>query len=434
MLSALRESSTGPLADLATENPSAKKPIKAFTVAQIVSRIRALIEQQFPSAVWVEGELSNCSFPASGHIYFSLVDDQVTDRFGQRLVLPCAFFKGANQSLKFKLADGLKVLCLGQISTYEGKGQYQVRVLRIEPRGVGALQLAFEQLKKKLQAEGLFDEARKKAIPTTPRRVGVITSTTGSAIHDMVSKLRNWFDVIILPVKVQGEGSATEIAQAIDLANRLKIADVLIVGRGGGSVEDLWAFNEEPVARAIARSDIPIISAVGPQDDWSIADYVADLRASTPTDAAKLLVREQELFLQQARELVDQLLEDMDRFFEDQEQQLDGLQGRLRLLHPLNQLERLLTQSRQLQEQLTTGMRYALDRHNRQLEGIAGRLQALSPLAVLARGYSITRRMPGGEVITASDSVRTGDIMETLLSTGRIASQVTEIHKEDHRQ
>ena len=173
---------------------------------------------------------------------------------------------------------------------------------------------------------------------------------------------------------------------------------------------------------------------MGHQDDWSIADYVADLRASTPTDAAKLLVREQELFLQQARELVDQLLEDMDRFFEDQEQQLDGLQGRLRLLHPLNQLERLLTQSRQLQEQLTTGMRYALDRHNRQLEGIAGRLQALSPLAVLARGYSITRRMPGGEVITASDSVRTGDIMETLLSTGRIASQVTEIHKEDHRQ
>lgn len=438
-MSALRESSLSPSAAAAT------KPTKAFTVAEVVSRIRILIEQQFPAAIWIEGELSNCSFPASGHIYFSLVDDQVTDRFpgppmmragagGQRLVLPCAFFKGANQNLKFKLADGLKVLCLGQVSTYEGKGQYQVRVLRLEPRGVGALQLAFEQLKKKLQAEGLFDDSRKKPIPATPRRVGIITSTTGSAIYDMVSKLRDWFDVVILPVKVQGEGSAMEIAQAVDLASRLKIADVLIVGRGGGSVEDLWAFNEEPVARAIARSSIPIISAVGHQDDWTIADYVADLRASTPTDAAKLLVREQELFFQQARELTDQLLDDMSRFFEDQEQQLDGLQGQLRLLHPLNQLERTLTRSRELQNLLITSMRYTIEGYNRQLQGVAGRLQALSPLAVLARGYTITRSLPGGQIVSKADRVKVGDALETLISGGRIISQVSDVQKTNNQE
>ena len=216
---------------------------KTFTVGQVVAQIRALIERQFPATLWVEGELSNCSYPSSGHIYFSLVDEKETDRFGQRLVLPCAFYRSANQSLKFKLADGMKVLCLGQVTTYERQGQYQLRVLRVEPRGVGALQLAFEQLKKRLQAEGLFDEARKQPIPSMPQRVGLITSPTGSAIHDMVSKLRGWFSVVIVPVKVQGDGASTEIAAAIDLANRLHLAELLIVGRGGGSVEDLWAFN-----------------------------------------------------------------------------------------------------------------------------------------------------------------------------------------------
>lgn len=412
--------------------PGNPQAIKAFTVAEIVSRIRQLIESQFQAAIWIEGELSNCSFPESGHIYFTLVDDAATDRFGQKLVLPCAFFKGANQGLKFKLADGQKVLCLGQITTYEGRAQYQLRVLRVEPRGMGALQLAFEQLKKKLQAEGLFDEARKRPIPSNPRRVGIVTSITGSAIHDMVSKLRDWFDVVILPVKVQGAGASLEIAQAVDWANRLKIADVLIVGRGGGSVEDLWAFNEEPVARSISRSGIPVISAVGHQDDWTIADYVADLRASTPTDAAKRLVHEKELFLQQARELIEALVEGMNRFFEDQEQRLDGLQGQLRLLHPLSQLERCLSRSTELQARLNAGMRYALDRGEKQLEGLAGRLQALSPLAVLARGYSITMQLPQHRVILDAHKLRVGDEVETLLARGRVKSQVTGIITENN--
>jgi len=415
------------LSPLQATEPQPQTTPKPLTVAEVVSRIRGTIERAFPAAVWVEGELSNCSYPASGHIYFSLVDDQLTDRFGQRLVLPCAFFRGANQHVKFKLADGLKVLCLGQVTTYEGKGQYQLRVLRVEPRGIGALQLAFEQLKKRLQAEGLFDEARKRPVPAMPRRVGIITSTTGSAIHDMVSKLREWFHLVILPVRVQGEGAAAEIAQAIGLANRLRIAEVLIVGRGGGSVEDLWAFNEEAVARAIVQSRIPVISAVGHQDDWTIADYVADRRASTPTDAAKLLVHDQEAAAAQARELIQRLLEGTPLFFDDQARQLDALDRQLRLLHPLSQLRQCLSRAQELQGQLISGMRYRLDGDGQRLQGLAGRLQALSPLAVLARGYSITLKLPQRRVVTQAGMLHLGDELETLLARGTIVSRVSHI-------
>ena len=398
---------------------------KVFSVADVVSRIRLLVEREFPSAVWVEGELSNCSYPASGHIYFSLVDERATDRFGGRLVLPCAFFRGANQHLKFKLTDGLKVLCLGQVTTYEGRGQYQLKVLRVEPKGIGALQLAFEQLKKRLAAEGLFDEARKRPIPKLPNRIGLITSTAGSAIHDMVSKLLGHFELIILPVKVQGDGAAQEIAQALDLANARQAAEVLIVGRGGGSVEDLWAFNEELVARAIARSRIPVISAVGHQDDWTIADYVADLRASTPTDAAKLLVNERQRLLDQVAEVIQRLVEGTSTALEEQSVTVDGLRHRLRLLHPLHQLEEYLSRSLQWQTGLVQSMSHALDREEQRLAALAGRLSALSPLAVLARGYSITFHLPDRHVLTDVTTVHPGDLLETRLAKGALTSTVT---------
>ena len=406
-------------------DPAVSAPPKAFTVAQVVARLRGAIEREFPAALWVEGELSNCSYAASGHIYFSLVDEQATDRFGQRLVLPCAFFRNANQGLKFKLTDGLKVLCLGQVSIYEGRGQYQLRVLRLEPKGIGALQLAFEQLKKRLAAEGLFDEQRKRPIPKLPQRVGLITSKSGSAIHDMVSKLRGRFHVVILPVKVQGDGAAGEIAEALDLANRLMLAEVLIVGRGGGSVEDLWAFNEEPVARAIARSKTPVISAVGHQDDWTIADYVADLRCSPPTDAAKLLVNEQQAFLDQAGELVQRLVDSSRMWLEDQQAQIEGLTHRLRLLHPLHQLQDYARRSQQWQTRLVQSITHALDREARILQALAGRLQALSPLSVLARGYSITFRLPGRRILTRAADAKPGDVLETQLHEGTVVSTVT---------
>lgn len=412
---------------LAIDSTRPQTITKALSVADIVGRIRSVIEQQFPSPVWVEGELSNCSYPSSGHIYFSLVDERVTDRFGQRLVLPCAFYRGANQHLKFQLTDGLKVLCLGQVTVYERQGQYQLKVLRVEPKGIGALQVAFEQLKKRLQTEGLFETSRKRPIPSMPERIGVITSPTGSAIHDMVSKLRGWFNVVIVPVKVQGEGASTEIAHALDLANRLHLAEVLIVGRGGGSVEDLWAFNEEPVARAIARSKIPVISAVGHQDDWTIADYVADRRASTPTDAAKLLVYDSEAFSTQSRELIQRLIDDMDRVLDDHAQHLETLDAQLRLLHPQNQLARYITQTTEWQRHLTDRMQFTLATYERELQGIAGRLQALSPLAVLSRGYSITLRLPEHHVVTTTDRLRRGDELETLLASGRVVSAITQV-------
>lgn len=410
--------------------PPRVTPPKALTVAEVVLRVREIIEQRFPQPLWVEGELSNCSYPASGHIYFTLVDERATDRFGQRLVLPCAFFKGANRHLTYKLEDGMKVLCLGQVTTYEGRGQYQLRVLRVELRGVGELQKAFEQLKQRLQAEGLFDPARKRPIPTLPARIGLITSPTGSVVHDMVARLRGRFHVIILPVRVQGDGAAEEIAEAIGIANRRRLADVLIVARGGGSLEELWAFNEERVARAIGSSAIPVISAVGHEDHWTIADYVADRRASTPTHAAQLLAHEQQQLIQRAQDCAQQLLDGMERFLEDQAQYLDELEARLRLLHPVNQLERYLSRTQELQAQLVQGTRFALERSERHLQGVAGRLQALSPLAVLARGYSITLKLPQRHIITRADALHVGDAIESLLAQGRVTSAVTEVQEQ----
>lgn len=418
----LSQSSTRLMDDLSPPDPSA-----ILTVGAVVQRIRLMVEQQFPTALWIEGELSNCSYPASGHIYFSLVDEKATDRFGQRLILPCVFFRGVNQYLKFKLFDGIRVFCLGQVTTYEGRGQYQLKVLRVEPKGMGALQLAFEQLKRRLAAEGLFDEARKKAIPRFPRRIGVVTSRSGSAIHDIVSKLRGRFDVIILPVKVQGEGSAAEIASMLDMANTLKLADLLIVGRGGGSVEDLWAFNEEPVARAIARSRIPVISAVGHQDDWTICDYVADLRASTPTDAAKRLVQEQQEIVDRCHDIAQQFIDVMQQILDEEESQLLAAVDRLRLLHPVFQLREYERRVLASERSLAQAMHFAIERANQRLTGLCAQLEALSPLAVLSRGYSITFKHPARQVVREASDLMAGDELESLFSKGRIMSTVTQV-------
>ena len=417
-----------------TPSTDPAKSGRALSVGDVITRIRTCIEQQFPAPMWVEGELSNCSYPASGHIYFSLVDEKAADRFGQRLVLPCAFFRGANQHLKFKLTDGLKVLCLGDVTTYEGRGQYQLKVLKVEPKGQGALQLAFEQLKKRLAAEGLFDEARKRPIPQLPDRVGVVTSLTGSAIHDMVSKLRGRFEVVVVPAKVQGDGAAEEIAEAICLANDFQLADVLIVGRGGGSVEDLWAFNEEPVARAIVRSRIPVISAVGHQDDWTIADYAADLRASTPTDAAKGLVNEQQRFIDVTNDLIRRLVDGIELHLDEQTGALDGLQHRLRLLHPVHQLDEYAQRAQRWDTHLAQSMAHALASEEQRLQALAGRLEALSPLAVLARGYSITFELPERRIVMDPSSVKPGDHLETRVAKGVIVSTVTAAHAQTSEQ
>ncbi len=256
-----------------------------WKVSELTERIRDLLEGHFGD-VWVEGEVSNCRAAQSGHLYFTLKDAQAQIR--------CVCFRDQVRSLKFRPEDGLHVTVRGSLGVYELRGEYQIYVSYIEPVGLGALQLAFEQLKKKLEAEGLFDEARKKPLPVLPRCIGVVTSPTGAAIRDILRVLKRRFanvHVQIYPVKVQGDGAAAEIAAGVRYFNRAKFADVLIVARGGGSLEDLWAFNEEAVARAIAESKIPVISGVGHETDFTIADFVADLRAPTPSAAAEIVVR-----------------------------------------------------------------------------------------------------------------------------------------------
>ena len=255
-----------------------------YKVSELTSSIKLILEDSFPN-IWVEGEISNLKSPSSGHIYFTLKDD--------RSELKSVFFKSDNEKIKFDIKDGMHVICSGRISLYEKQGVYQLYVTGLEPKGVGALQLAFEQLKEKLFKEGLFDESRKKPLPMLPDRIGIVTSPTGAAIGDMLKVLKRRFsnvEILINPVKVQGEGAKEEIAGAIRDFNDMNNVDVIIVGRGGGSLEDLWAFNEEVVARAICDSKIPIISAVGHEMDWTISDLAADLRAATPSVAAELVI------------------------------------------------------------------------------------------------------------------------------------------------
>src|SRR5512136_382311 len=259
---------------------------RILTVTQLTSLIRGVLEENFEH-VWVEGEVSNLAMPVSGHLYFTLKDAGAQ--------LRCVMFRASARVLKFKPKDGMGLIVRGRVSLFEPRGEYQLIVEYLEPQGIGALQLAFAQLKERLAKEGLFDEAHKKPIPRLPQRIGVVTSVTGAAIHDILNVLDRRFanvEVLICPVKVQGEGAAAEIAGAVKDFNRYGEIDVMIIGRGGGSMEDLWAFNEETVARAIYHSRIPVISAVGHETDYTISDFVADLRAPTPSAAAELVVRD----------------------------------------------------------------------------------------------------------------------------------------------
>ncbi len=258
---------------------------KILTVSRLTALIKGVLEENFEH-VWVEGEISNLAMPVSGHLYFTLKDAAAQ--------LRCVMFRASSRALRFKPKDGMGVVVRGRVSLFEPRGEYQLIVEYLEPQGIGALQLAFSQLKERLAKEGLFAEAHKKPIPRLPQRIGVVTSATGAAIHDILNVLNRRFanvEVLIYPVKVQGEGAAREIAQAVKDFNRYGNIDVMIVGRGGGSIEDLWAFNEEVVARAIYHSRIPVISAVGHEVDFTIADFVADLRAPTPSAAAELVVK-----------------------------------------------------------------------------------------------------------------------------------------------
>ena len=366
-----------------------------YKVSELTSSIKLILEDSFPN-IWVEGEISNLKSPSSGHIYFTLKDD--------RSELKSVFFKSDNEKIKFDIKDGMHVICSGRISLYEKQGVYQLYVTGLEPKGVGALQLAFEQLKEKLFKEGLFDESRKKPLPMLPDRIGIVTSPTGAAIGDMLKVLKRRFsnvEILINPVKVQGEGAKEEIAGAIRDFNDMNNVDVIIVGRGGGSLEDLWAFNEEVVARAICDSKIPIISAVGHEMDWTISDLAADLRAATPSVAAELVIAKKS-------ELIDAL---------------DNIEQRLKVF-PADIIKEYAQRLDDMEADLNLRVKHYLELKEENFKLVSEKISMLSPLGILSRGYSITYKLPEGKILKDAGSLKNGDMVETRLSKGAFKSRV----------
>ena len=413
-----------------------------FTVEQLNRQIRQLIEGEL-DLVWVQGEISNFKAHTSGHYYFSLKDSKSQIR--------AVMFRGHNSRLKFKPSDGLEVVIRGRVTVYEPRGDYQIACEMMEPVGAGALQKAFEQLKTKLKAEGLFDAARKRPIPSLPRHVAIVTSPTGAAIRDMLNILnrRNkTVKITLIPTVVQGESAAAQIIQAMKNAFALPDIDVIIVGRGGGSIEDMWAFNNENLARIIAGSPVPVISAVGHEIDFTIADFVADLRAPTPSAAAELVVKSSEDLLQKLKSL-DRLL-----WFAIQKQIKTNLHKfktyTARLVDPKRKLQDLIQRNDELQMRMQRAIfRYfenrklklkileqkiptkerLLEVKNFRLKKAMSLLDSLSPLKVVERGYSMTTK--GNELIKKVDQVDLGDSITVYLMKGQIQATVTNINEKE---
>jgi len=444
---------------------------KIFSVSDLNRAVRGLLEAGLP-LLWVEGEISNLAQPGSGHLYFSLKDAQAQ--------VSCALFRNRGQLLRFKPANGMKVLVRGRVSLYEPRGNYQLIAEHMEEAGHGALQRAFEELKAKLAAEGLFDAALKRPLPQAPRRIGVITSPTGAALRDILSVIRRRYPlarVVLYPVPVQGEGAAAKIAAMIALASSRAETDVLILARGGGSLEDLWAFNEEPVARAIRASAIPLVSGVGHEIDYSIADFAADLRAPTPTGAAELVTPDQadwERRLMQHAQRVEQaqwrLLGELRRRLEwcserltqlhpgrvlrDRAQRLDELHLRLargmrvQLRHDQGRIAHLFTSLREhspaqrlrrtsdrltsLGVRLQGSARANVTRTGNRLALAMRALDTVSPLATLNRGYAIVSDA-GGAVLSHVAGVRPGQSIRARLTDGSLLAEVKDVRREESK-
>jgi exodeoxyribonuclease VII large subunit len=421
---------------------------KVLTVSELTARIGEALEERFP-AVWVEGEISNFYLHGSGHAYFTLKDADAQ--------LRAVLFRTRMRRIRFEPADGLHVLAFGAIEVYRQRGEISLVVELLEPKGLGALQLAFEQLKARLQAEGLFDQARKRELPRFPRRIGIATSPTGAAIQDMLRVIGRRFgelNIVIAPCRVQGDGAAEEIAQAVRDLNALGDVDVIIVGRGGGSIEDLWAFNQEAVARAIAGSKVPVVSAVGHEVDFTIADFVADLRAPTPSAAAELVVREKQAVVDTLAQLRARLERSAARPLRDLERRVDeltlrlrrGLRGEvshaghrvalaIRALRAADPVARVTSDRHRLaglEGRLIASFTRRCDRARSGLQAAVARLDALSPLAVLGRGYSLTRARTG-EFVRNASQVKAGDDVQVLLQQGSLDARVTATREQDDR-
>jgi len=403
---------------LVTERKEPVRP-KIFTVTEIVSGARAMLEKQYGD-VWVAGEISGFKRHSSGHCYFTLKDTNS--------VLPAAIFKGAAGQIKFDIENGLEVICHGRVSLYQRGGQYQIIVNYAEPKGVGALQLAFEQLKKKLAAEGLFDKARKRPIPFLPRKIGVVTSPTGAAVRDIIKVLTRRFpnvEILVVPARVQGEGSAAEVVRGIELLNEQGDVDVMIVGRGGGSIEDLWAFNEEVVARAIYQSEVPVISAVGHEVDFTIADFVADFRAPTPSAAAEHAVPVMGELLQLIGRGRRQLVINLQNMIKNRADRLGEL--KLRLALPTKSFPDYYRYIDNLKERMIYSTQTLVKQKESGLKALEAELNHLSPLAVLSKGYSVITHKGKKGAIRGSSELKAGDALTMQFSKGCAEAKVTKI-------
>jgi len=387
---------------------------EVISVSQLIHVVQELVEDNFIE-VLVQGELANFSRPASGHCYFTLKD--------QRSQIRCAQFRSSARLLRFQPEDGLEVVCRGRMSIYTQRGDLQLITEGMEPVGLGGLQLAFQQLKDRLQNEGLFSPDQKQPLPAFPATVGVVTSATGAAIQDILNILRRrsrGLKVLLRPVPVQGDDAGQEIARAITELNEEGSADVLIVGRGGGSIEDLWAFNEEVVARAIAASRLPVISAVGHETDSTIADLVADLRAPTPSAAAELVVKNHQELEQHFDHLSSRLITRMRSRLSLFAGQLSHIEARLR--SPMDQLPLRQQKLTALWHRLQTSMERKLELNHGAVQILSGRLDALSPLKVLERGYAIVHLQKEGTVVRDPAQVTPGDVLRIQLARGELSA------------
>ena len=419
-----------------------------YTVSQVTEIVKTALEVALPQ-VWVEGEVSGYKKAASGHVFFNLKDE--------KSVIKAVMWQSTARKVLFELKDGLKVVCRGKVSVYEPRGDYQLYVDLVEPKGKGALQLAFEQLKAKLKAEGLFEDGRKRKLPLRPKTIGVVTSPTGAAIRDILRILERRYarlHVVIYPARVQGEGAAAEIVEGIDALGAWPGIDVLIVGRGGGSIEDLWAFNEEPVARAIARSPVPVISAVGHEVDFTIADFVADVRASTPSAAAEMVIATEEAFAEKidalARRLgevlrfeVQHLRGDVDelarhRIFQNFEVRLANLARRVDELETRGR--NVIRAERQAiaehkgaallaAERLKNLARRTLADGRATWERLGAALDALSPLAPLKKGYAVVWKEGGLRAASRIEDVATGETVDVAFLKGEFSAKIESVDR-----
>lgn len=441
-------------------------PNDIYTISRLNREVRRVLEDVFPT-IWVQGEISNLAKPASGHLYFTLKDNAAQVR--------CAMFKNRQSGIRFDPENGIQVMARANIGLYEGRGEYQLIIESLEPAGAGALQIAFEALKQKLSSEGLFAEEHKRSLPLFPETIGIITSATGAAVQDILSILKRRYPygrVIIYPVPVQGEGAAIKIANAIKLANQRKECDVLIISRGGGSLEDLWSFNEEIVARAIYDTVMPIISGVGHEIDFTIADFVADHRAPTPSAAAelvspdvnetvaKLKQREEQLIRYQnqtihnlrrhvellsvqvphPKQRLTELIQRTDEYsmrikhqieneLSNKKMMLSTWLNKISELNPVHRVSQQLEKVKHIQSQLEQSMKLMLDKSNNDISRLNHMLNTVSPISTLERGYAIVTDSKTNSIVTDVKDLNAGDQLRIRLSAAEIDSTVDKVHE-----